>query len=391
MHYPLGNWAESPINESFMAFRILVAPDKFKGTLSATQAAGAIVNGWWSARPQDEMEMLPISDGGEGFGELMASMIDATEQTCAALDAAHRPVAARWWWHADSATAIIESAQVIGLAMLPAGRFHPFELDTQGLGLVIRAAVSAGARTILVGIGGSATNDGGFGMACSLGWQFLDERDQPIDKWPKLNKLARWVPPMDPIVGVDFIVAVDVDNPLLGLNGCTRDYGPQKGLLVQQATVAENALERLTILAREQIGFDISVEPGSGAAGGLGFGLRVFLGASMESGFDIFARQAKLDERIAAVDLVLTGEGMIDRQSLMGKGTGRLAQRCKLQQKRCIGFGGMVEGTARSQTADRLFHAVHDIAPGLTNPVEAKKNAALWLERLANKVAGEYH
>ncbi len=374
-----------------MALHVLVAPDKFKGTLSAQQAAGAIVNGWWTSRPQDDMQMLPISDGGEGFGELMASMIDATEQIAATVDAAHREVAARWWWHADSATAIIESAQVIGLAMLPHGRFHPFELDTRGLGMVIKAAVAAGARTILIGIGGSATNDGGFGMAANLGWQFLDDQERPIEKWPKLNKLARWIPPTDPIQGVDFIVGVDVENPLLGLNGCTRIYGPQKGLLIQQAAVAEAALEKLAAQAREQVGFDISVEAGCGAAGGLGFGLRVFLGASMESGFDIFSRQAKLDERIAAADLVLTGEGMIDRQSMMGKGTGRLAQRCKALGKRCIGFGGMVEGVARSQTADRLFHSVHDLAPGLTSPLEARKNAALWLERLAGKVAGEYN
>lgn len=373
-----------------MALRVLVAPDKFKGTLSASQAAGAIVNGWWSARPQDEMEMLPMGDGGEGFGEIIASMIGAIEQTVATVDAARRPCDARWWWHADAATAIIESAQVIGLAMLPSGRFHPFELDTAGLGTVIRAAVDRGAATILIGIGGSATNDAGFGLAASLGWRFLDDRDQPIEKWPKLNKLTRWVAPIEPVLGVQFIVAVDVDNPLLGLNGCTRIYGPQKGLLVQQAPVAEAALARLVVLAREQFGYDISEDPGSGSAGGLGFGLRVFLGAQMESGFDIFARQAKLDERIAAADLVLTGEGAIDRQSLMGKGTGRLAQRCRALGKRCIGFAGMVEGAAKSQTADRLFHSVHDLAPGLTNPIESRKNAALWLERLANKVAGEY-
>ena len=148
-----------------MSLRVLVAPDKFKGTLTAAQAAGAIVNGWWGARPQDEMEMLPITDGGDGFGEVMAGLLGATECVTATVDAAGRPIGAKWWWLADSRTAIIESAQVIGLALLPPKKFHPFELDTRGLAAVIRSAVAAGAQTIHLGIGGSATNDGGFGVA----------------------------------------------------------------------------------------------------------------------------------------------------------------------------------------------------------------------------------
>jgi glycerate kinase len=373
-----------------MSLRVLVAPDKFKGTLTAQQAAGAIINGWWSARPQDEMEMLPLTDGGDGFGEVMAQLMDATECVTATVDAAHRPVGAKWWWHAELKTAIIESAQVIGLAMLPPNKYHPFELDTKGLGPVIQAAVAAGAQTIYIGIGGSATNDGGFGVARSLGWRFFDDRDQLIEKWVKANKLTRWLPPLDPILGVDFIVAVDVENPMLGLNGCTRIFGPQKGILPAQFPVAEVALERLGLRASEYLGYDVASDPGCGAAGGLGFGFKVFLGARLEPGFEIFARHAHIDTKIKKADLVLTGEGMIDRQTLMGKGTGRLAQRCHAMGKRCVGFAGMVEGAAKTQMADRLFHSVHDISPTMTNPTDSKRNAALWLERLATKVAGDY-
>ncbi len=373
-----------------MSLKVLVVPDKFKGTLTAAAAAGAIVNGWWGARPQDEMEMLPMSDGGDGFGEIIANLAGATEHVCATVDAAHRPVGAKWWWHADSRTAILESAQVIGLAMLPPNRFHPFELDTRGLGAVIRSAVGAGAQEVLIGIGGSATNDAGFGVASSLGWRFFDDRDQLIEKWVKCNKLVRWLAPLDPILGVDFTVAVDVENPLLGLNGCTRIYGPQKGLAMQQAPIAETALEKLAARAQEMFGYDLAGDPGSGAAGGLGFGLRVFLNAKMEPGFDLFARYSKLEQRLAKADLILTGEGMIDRQSLMGKGTGRLAQVCKAMGKRCVGFAGSVEGAAKAQTSDRLFHSVHALSPDVTNPTEAKKDAALWLERLARKTAENY-
>lgn len=373
-----------------MSLRVLVAPDKFKGTLTAEEAAGAMVNGWWGARPQDEMEMLPITDGGDGFGEVMSKLIGATECTAATVDAANRPIGAHWWWHAEQRTAIIESAQVIGLAKLPPHKFHPFELDSRGLGPVIQAAVNAGAQTLYIGIGGSATNDGGFGVAKSLGWRFFDDRDQLIEKWVKVNKLTRWLPPLDPILGLDFIVAVDVDNPMLGLNGCTRIFGPQKGLLPAQFPVAEAALERLGLRATEHLGYDMAADPGCGAAGGLGFGFRVFLGAQLEPGFEIFARHAQINAKIEKADLILTGEGMIDKQTLMGKGTGRLAQRSHALGKRCVALAGMVEGIAKTHTADRLFHSVHDISPSLTSPTEAKRQAALWLERLAHKVASDY-
>mgnify|MGYP000352281043 CR=1 FL=1 len=373
-----------------MSLRVLVAPDKFKGTLTAQEAAGAIVNGWWGARPQDEMEMLPLTDGGDGFGQVMADLMGATECVTATVDAANRPIGARWWWLAETSMAIIEAAQVIGLAMLPPHKFHPFELDTRGLGPVIQAAAAAGAQSVYLGIGGSATNDGGFGVARALGWRFFDDRDQLIEKWVKLNKLTRWLPPLDPILGLDFIVAVDVENPMLGLNGCTRIFGPQKGILPAQFPIAEAPLERLGLRAAEHLGYDIAADPGCGAAGGLGFGLRIFLGARLEPGFEIFAGHSKIDGKIEQADLILTGEGMIDKQTLMGKGTGRLAQRCHALGKRCVGFGGMVEGVAKTHMSDRLFHSVHDISPSLTNPTESKRNAAMWLERLANKVAGDY-
>lgn len=373
-----------------MSLRVLVVPDKFKGTLTAQQAAGAIVNGWWGARPQDEMEMLPMSDGGDGFGEIIANLVGATECVTATVDAANRPVGARWWWHAEMKLAVIESAQSVGLAMLPPNRFHPFELDTRGIGPLIQSAAAVGAQTILIGIGGSATNDGGFGVARALGWRFFDDRDQPIEKWVKLNKLTRWLPPIDPILGVDFVVAVDVENTLLGLNGCTRIYGPQKGILMTQFSIAEAALERLAAKAIEQHGYDVAADPGAGAAGGLGFGLRTFLGAQLTPGFDIFARYSRIDEKLAKADLILTGEGMIDRQTLMGKGTGCLAQRCHAMGKRCVGFAGMIDGAAKTQMADRLFHSVHAICPTMTSPSEAKREAAMWLERLAHKVATDY-
>ena len=148
-----------------MPLKVLIIPDKFKGTLTAREAAETIARGWRKIRPEDTLELLPMSDGGDGFGEVMGKLINARIQTTPTVDAAHRPCQSQWWWEPKTKTAIIESARVIGLAMLPPGKFHPFALDTFGLGKVIQAAARKGAKRCLVGIGGSATNDGGFGMA----------------------------------------------------------------------------------------------------------------------------------------------------------------------------------------------------------------------------------
>ena len=178
-----------------MAQRVLIVPDKFKGTLSAADAAGAIANGWWSVRPHDELECLPMSDGGDGFGAILSGLIGAEERTVDTIDAAGRPRTARWWWHAGSSTALIESAEVVGLALLPPGKFHPFELDTRGLGAVLHAAWNLGAQRMIAGVGGSATNDAGFGMARAVGWSFFDRHGAPIEQWIKLDRLERWLPP----------------------------------------------------------------------------------------------------------------------------------------------------------------------------------------------------
>lgn len=372
-----------------MSLRVLIVPDKFKGTLTAKAAAEAMAEGWMRSRGQDDIEMLPMSDGGDGFGAIMAEMLGAEERTVETADAAKRPLTAKWWFEPTSGKAIIESAGIVGLALLPPGRFHPYELDTAGLGAAFRAAWAAGASEILMGIGGSATNDGGFGVAHALGWEFCEANEKQIEKWIQLDRLHHWFPAQD-LPKVPVTVAVDVDNPLLGPNGCSRVYGPQKGLRAEQAPLAEAGLRRLAELAAADSGADIASEPGAGAAGGLGFGLKAFLGATLESGFGIFSRHAGLEEKIAAADLVVTGEGAIDKQTYMGKGTGQVAMLCQQYGKRCIGLAGMTEGLQIGASTTKIFHLVAGMTPSLTNPAEAKSKPALWLARLAEKVASQY-
>jgi glycerate kinase len=366
-----------------MPLHVLIIPDKFKGTLTAAAAAEAIARGWRKARAGDSLSLLPMSDGGDGFGEVTSALLKARIQHVRTVDAAHRPCVAKWWWEPHTRTAIIESAAVIGLAMLPPQRFHPFQLDTLGLGAVVRAAAKKGASRCRMGIGGSATNDGGFGLARALGWEFLDHKGGVIERWTGLQQLERIRAPQRRRWFKGFVVATDVRNRLLGRRGASRVYGPQKGLRPQDFTWAERCLGRLARVAKAQFGRDFAREPGAGAAGGLGFGLLAFLGAELQPGFDLFARQAKLGRRLRAADLVVTGEGAIDCSTLMGKGVGQIARRCRELKLPCIGLAGVVSTSSGTGACFTQAHALTE----LTSPAQAKVKAAYWLERLAQQIA----
>ena len=362
---------------------ILIAPDKFKGTLTAPQAAKAIARGWKAARPEDRLTQLPISDGGDGFGALMAGAIGANSLTIETQDASHALTNAPCW--IDSGTAIVESANILGLAMWSAKKRRPLALDSRGLGIVLRDERFTNCRQIIIGIGGSAINDGGFGMARELGWHFESDRGEPICDWINLVNLKK-IHPTETKLSGEIIVAVDVQNPLLGPNGCTRVYGPQKGLREEYIPQAEAALARLAKVWDTQMGEDVASLPGAGAAGGLGFGLRCFAGAKIQSGFEIFAEAAGLDAVLREVDVVVTGEGAMDRQTVMGKGVGELAKRARANGCRCVGLAGMVKDRpALAEVLDDC-RALTD----LTTATEEQVNAARWLEKLARVVGDEF-
>jgi glycerate kinase len=365
-----------------MPLRVLIVPDKFKGTLTAHAAASAIARGWHAARPLDALDLLPMSDGGDGFGAVMSGLLHAKVQTVATVDAAHRRIHARWWLAGK--TAIVESAQVIGLAKHHG--IHPFKLDTFGLGAVLRAAAKKGATRCLIGIGGSATNDGGFGLARAFGWEFLDNDDEPIITWTQLHRLAALRPPRQKRLFTELIVAVDVQNPLLGPRGCTRVYGPQKGLAGRDFEKAERSLRQLARVAAKQLKRDCATEPGAGAAGGLGFGLRCFLGARLQPGFDLFAHHAQLERRLRHADVVITGEGAIDWSTFMGKGVGQIARQCARLKIPCIGLAGMVKP---GSGAGKYFAQMHGLTQ-FTTLKNARQKPELWLERVAGQVAREW-
>jgi glycerate kinase len=258
-------------------------------------------------------------------------------------------------------------------------------LDTFGLGAVLRAAAAQGARRCLIGIGGSATNDGGFGVARALGWQFVSRQETGISRWTGLHQLSSIRPPETQRLFDELIVAVDVQNPLLGPSGCSRVYGPQKGLT--EFEFADRCLSQLAAVLEKELHLAFAELPGAGAAGGLGFGLMSFAGARPEPGIDIFERHARLRERVRAVQLVLTGEGALDAQTLMGKGVGEVASLCRRAGVPCLGLAGVVP---EPEKAREKFTAAYALTPDMTDKASALREPALWLERLAAKVAAEW-
>ncbi|MFN7141488.1 MAG: glycerate kinase, partial [Limisphaerales bacterium] len=364
---------------------ILIIPDKFKGTLPAVDAACAIAAGWKAVRPKDKLDLLPMSDGGDGFGEIVADSIRARIQAHTTINAAGEQIEANWWWEPETKTAIVESAKVIGLAMLRPGKFHPFQLDTTGLGELLKAVAEKGAETCIVGLGGSSTNDAGFGMVRALEWKFEDADGTEILKWTDLTRLRKISGPRKKKLFRKLIVAVDVGNPLLGRKGCSRVYGPQKGLRETDFPQAEAALKQLARVARKTFNEDFARIPGAGAAGGLGFAFMAFLRGIPRPGFDIFAENSKLKKRLAKVDIVITAEGALDAQTLMGKGVGQIALLCNKQKIPCIGLAGMV---TEPDEARLLFHQTRALVE-LTSEKNARRQPAKYLTRLTQEVANQ--
>jgi glycerate 2-kinase len=304
--------------------RVLVAPDKFRGTLTARQAAEAVATGWRRTRPDDHLDLAPMADGGEGT---MAALVDALhgEVVRAVVTGPRGDDVEAGFGIAEGATgrlAIVEMASASGLALLSPSRRDPRLTTTRGTGELILSALDHAPIRLLVGSGGSATNDGGAGMAQALGVRLLDDRGRDLGGGgAALAGLARVdATGMDRrLRNVTCMAATDVDNPLTGPAGASVTYAPQKGASPDDVVVLDRALAHLAAIVERDLGVDLRDEPGAGAAGGLGFGLMVFLGAHVRPGVEVVAESLGLPSRVAAADLAITGEGRLDAGSLRGK------------------------------------------------------------------------
>lgn len=302
--------------------RVLAAPDKFKGTLTAAEAARAIAVGWRRARPGDEVTELPMADGGEGTLEALIDGLDGRIVRVPATGPLGDRVEAEIGIADGGRVAVVEMARASGLGLLHASRRDPRRATTRGTGEMIRAALDHEPSRLLVCIGGSATNDGGAGMAQALGVRLLDAEGNELGPGgAALADLARVdATGLDPrLARVHVAVACDVDNPLCGPRGASAVYGPQKGANPDDVQVLDRALAHYAAVLHRDLAIDVRDVPGAGAAGGLGAGLVAFLGARLRPGVEVVMETAGFSERLLGTDLLITGEGSFDAQSLHGK------------------------------------------------------------------------
>ncbi|HEX4445655.1 MAG TPA: glycerate kinase [Polyangiaceae bacterium] len=308
--------------------KVVVAPDKLKGSLSAVEASRAMREGVRRADPSAEVKICPMSDGGEGFADVLVTALGGQWRTSRVTGPEGKPVEARWGM-LEGGVAVVESALAIGHALVEPGRGQgdgPSGRTTFGLGELVLEAIDAGATTLLIGLGGSVTADAGVGMAQSLGVVF-EGVGRPFTGAQLGDIRALDLRARDPRVATLAIrVATDVDNPLRGLTGSARVFAPQKGADAAEVERLEAGLVHLTTVAG-----DAGCQPGDGAAGGLGYGLRIFAGASIESGAELVLDAVGFDAQLDGCDLVLTGEGRLDAQTARGKVVAGVARRCKVR------------------------------------------------------------
>ena len=312
--------------------KIVIAPDKFRGSLNTLEVIAAITEGVLAASPEAMIWSTPLSDGGEGTMEILTEQAHGTLVSVEVNDPLNRKITAQYGFSQATETAYIEMATASGLGLLLKEEYNPLLTSTYGTGQLILDAVSRGAKSVIIGIGGSATTDGGIGMAAALGYRFF-ERDGP--ELPavggSMNRIHRIdTTNVDPrIQGINFIIACDVTNPLFGENGAAFVYGPQKGATSEMVQLLDEGLMNLSLIATKTFGEDISVIPGAGAAGGLGAGGIWFLNAKLQEGIQIVMDHVRISEKIQGADLVISGEGKVDEQTLQGKVIKGLAVLCK--------------------------------------------------------------
>jgi len=384
---------------TIVAMRILIAPDKFKGSLNAREVAENIAKGLYDAMPDVDIEIVPMADGGEGTAEAICSARGCSWLQCKAHDPLGREIDARYGWIVGEKLAVMEMSEAAGMKRLAANELNPDLVTTYGVGEMISDASCQGADQIVIGLGGSATNDGGFGMARALDFRFfsgakeLTERVSELANvteitlptkvagalvpraQPKSRRLTQ--PPLQRALP-NIIAAVDVKNPLLGKNGATRVFGPQKGATKDKIDILERALTTLADVVAGEFGFDYRDTPGAGAAGGVGFGLMSFCGAKIRPGFDVVAEAVALEAKIKDADIVITGEGSLDRQTLEGKTPAGVARLARKFGKRVFAIVGR---TANDPEVRKLFDSVYENArPGMSQEENMKRAAKLLRE-----------
>ena len=371
--------------------KILVSPDSFKGSLTAREAAEAIAKGFQRGLPNAHIVCLPVADGGEGTLDALLAATEGRRVAVTVRGPLNQPVNAEFGFlGTEPQTAIIEMASASGLGLVPPEQRDPRRASTYGTGELIRAAQNAGATKIIIGLGGSATNDGGAGAMQALGIRFFDLNGLEMPRGVGGAALAQLghidtrdfhFPPRE----LPVVVASDVQNPLVGPNGASAVYGPQKGADTIAIAELDAALTHYAEIVRRDLGMNIATLPGGGVAGGLGAALVAFLGATIQSGIDLVLDTTGFDAQVKDADWIITGEGRIDSQTINGKAVmGILARRAGVP---VIAFGGSVDPESGAILAQHGLAAAFPIVSGPMLLSDAIQNAAPLLEAAAERVA----
>ncbi|EJO93027.1 glycerate kinase [Ectopseudomonas mendocina DLHK] len=372
--------------------KIVIAPDSFKESLSAPEVAAAIARGWQRVFPEAECLLRPMADGGEGTVDALLAAVGGERHECWVRGPMGEPVRAHWGWLGEG-TAVIEMAAASGLHWVPREQRDARVASSFGTGELIAEALQAGATRIILGLGGSATNDAGAGLLQALGMRFLDDQGRELaaggaalaalDQLDLSGLDAR-------LLQVQIEVAADVDNPLCGARGASAVFGPQKGATPEQVAELDTALGRFARIAAATLGEDHAEFPGVGAAGGLGFAARAFLKATFRPGIELVAELSGLAEAVQGADLVITGEGRMDAQTLHGKtpvGVARVAQDASVP---VIALAGSL-GEDYQALYDAGIEAAFSLAPGPLSLEQAMAAAAGELEARAVDIARLWH
>lgn len=399
--------------------KIVIAPDSFKECLAASAVAQAIARGVLAVCGDAELDLCPMADGGEGTVEAMVAATGGRMMTADVFDPLGKPIRAHWGLlgsaggpgllpgelgllgavaegeaentPAGELTAVIEMAAASGLHLVPPELRDPLRTTTFGTGQLIRAAMDAGARKIILGIGGSSTVDGGCGAAQALGVTFLDKKGQVIvcgmggGALSSIGKID--VSGIDPrLAGVSLRIACDVKNPMTGVNGAAAVYGPQKGATPEMVQQLDDGLAHLAAVLREQVGVDVEFTPGAGAAGGLGAGLLALAGGKLEPGLTMVAQAVGLKRRVANADLVFTGEGKLDHSSRFGKTAVGVCELARHAGARVI----CIPGQAAENAPRDLFNGVYPLVNAQTPPRTAMLRSQELLTERATQAMQDY-
>ncbi len=369
--------------------KVILAPDSFKGSLSAAEVCAAMERGIRSVQSEAEVVAVPLADGGEGTVEALVLATGGQTRHLSVCGPLGEPIGATYGLlgNSDIPTAVVETASAAGLPLVPEDQRNPLNTTTYGLGELILDALEQGARRVLIGLGGSATNDCGAGMAQSLGARFYNTSGREIEGY-LTGRLIGAVDRIDctelqkVVTDTEFIAACDVTNPLLGPSGATYTYGPQKGADAAGLEELEANMSRIIDRIEAATGRVVRQTPGAGAAGGLGAGVMAFLDAQLQSGVELIMRESRLEEKLADADLVLTGEGRIDATTLHGKtlsGVARLAQKHNIP---VISLAGSVDPDLDLRQLQTIgIHAAFSICPGPIDLPAAMKQAPHLLQR----------